>query len=261
MNSAAAVHAHMRARAESLLAQPPVMAARDPDCAELPLWLALNCPPAARADTAKLVARLARRIPACAAAAAQARARLAFPARGAHVRLARRAAPLAAGLLLALLGASPAPAGRAPRRDRALLPAPARPGLAPLPAADLAIGAPLAPTFHERGFASWYGPRFHGRQAADGTIYDQEALTCAHRTLRLGTWLRVSRELKDGGRRSVLVQVTDRGPYAQIDRRVIDLSRGAARELGMLDSGLAPVTLEIVVPREKNVLHFGRAKR
>lgn len=72
--------------------------------------------------------------------------------------------------------------------------------------------------------ASWYGPGFHGRRAADGSRFDQDALTAAHKTLRFGTRVRVTCEATG---RSVVVRITDRGPF--IAGRAIDLSRGAAR--------------------------------
>ncbi len=78
------------------------------------------------------------------------------------------------------------------------------------------------------GLASWYGADFHGRRTASGQRYDMDAFTAAHRTLPFGTLLRV-RNVETG--RVVLVEVTDRGPF--IRRRVVDLSRAAARFLGV----------------------------
>ena len=92
-----------------------------------------------------------------------------------------------------------------------------------------------------RGAASWYGPGFHGRLTANGERFNQEALTAAHRTLRFGTRVRVT-NLHNG--RSVVVRINDRGPF--IDGRVIDLSKAAARAIGMLNSGVAPVRLQIL---------------
>ncbi|MER3478646.1 MAG: septal ring lytic transglycosylase RlpA family protein, partial [Leptolyngbya sp. ERB_1_2] len=70
------------------------------------------------------------------------------------------------------------------------------------------------------GMASWYGPYFHGRQTANGEIFDQDELTAAHPTLPLGTFLKVTNRLNG---KSIVVRVNDRGPY--FDNRVLDLSR------------------------------------
>ena len=91
------------------------------------------------------------------------------------------------------------------------------------------------------GKASWYGHAHHGKKTASGEIYDMHALTAAHRTLPLGTKLRVT-NLENN--RSVVVRVNDRGPY--VDGRVLDLSRAAARELGELGDGLFDVRLEVL---------------
>ena len=88
-----------------------------------------------------------------------------------------------------------------------------------------------APEF-ERGMASWYGPRFHGRRTANGEVFDMHALTAAHPKLPFGSVVRVL-NLETG--RSVDVRINDRGPH--IRRRVIDLSRAAAKALGLLDAG------------------------
>ncbi|NEO68868.1 MAG: septal ring lytic transglycosylase RlpA family protein, partial [Moorea sp. SIO3H5] len=83
-----------------------------------------------------------------------------------------------------------------------------------------------------RGIASWYGSAFHGRRTASGERFNQYALTAAHRTLRFGTRVKVT-NLRNG--RSVIVRINDRGPY--IRGRIIDLSRGAARIIGLVRSG------------------------
>lgn len=89
--------------------------------------------------------------------------------------------------------------------------------------------------------ASWYGPKFHGRMTANGEIYDQMALTAAHKSLKFGTLLKVT-NTKNG--RSVIVRINDRGPY--IEGRDLDLSKGAAIELGLLKKGVARVKIEEV---------------
>lgn len=91
------------------------------------------------------------------------------------------------------------------------------------------------------GTASWYGPRFHGRRTANGEIFNQRALTAAHRKLPLGTVVRVT-SLDTG--RSVTVRINDRGPY--IDGRIIDLSHAAARRLGIVRQGVGRVRVQVV---------------
>jgi len=98
-----------------------------------------------------------------------------------------------------------------------------------------------APPPHQTGVASWYGDEWQGRITASGKPFDDSKLTAAHRTLPLNTRVRVT-NLKTG--RSVEVTITDRGPY--IDGRVIDLSKAAAKKLGMVKEGLVPVRIESV---------------
>jgi len=94
--------------------------------------------------------------------------------------------------------------------------------------------------------ASWYGPKFHGKLTANGEIYNQMALTAAHKSLKFGTLLKVTNP-KNG--RSVIVRINDRGPY--IEGRDLDLSKGAAIELGLLRKGVARVKIEEVTPGNK----------
>jgi len=91
------------------------------------------------------------------------------------------------------------------------------------------------------GMASWYGPGFHGNRSASGERYNQNALTAAHRSLPFGTKVQVT-NLNNG--RSVVVRINDRGPY--IGGRVIDLSAAAARMLGVMRTGVAPVRLQVL---------------
>jgi rare lipoprotein A len=91
------------------------------------------------------------------------------------------------------------------------------------------------------GYASWYGPGFDGNYSASGEVFNQEALTAAHPSLPFGTNVRVTN--MDNGQ-SVVVRINDRGPYAH--DRVIDLSAGAARIIGLIQSGVAPVSLEVL---------------
>ena len=91
------------------------------------------------------------------------------------------------------------------------------------------------------GTASWYGKQFHGRETANGERYDMYQLTAAHRTLPLGTWVKVT-NLRNG--RWVLVRINDRGPVPK--DRIIDLSYTAAQMLDMKAYGLARVRLDLV---------------
>jgi rare lipoprotein A len=95
--------------------------------------------------------------------------------------------------------------------------------------------------FKERGVASWYGKKFHGRKTSSGVIYDMHAMTAAHKTLPLPTEVRV-RNLKNG--RSIIVTVNDRGPF--VDNRIIDLSYAAAVKLDMIREGTALVEIGVV---------------
>ena len=103
------------------------------------------------------------------------------------------------------------------------------------------LGCSKEPTHTLQGVASWYGYPHHGRLTASGRRFNMYELTAAHRTLPLGTRLRVT-NLSNG--RAVTVTITDRGPF--VKRRVIDLSYAAAREIGMIGPGTAPVQLEIL---------------
>lgn len=91
------------------------------------------------------------------------------------------------------------------------------------------------------GRASWYGPGFHGRRSASGEVFNQHALTAAHRTLPFGTLVRVT-NVSSGA--SVTVRINDRGPFG--GGRVIDLSAGAAQEIGMIRSGVATVRVDVL---------------
>lgn len=101
--------------------------------------------------------------------------------------------------------------------------------------ADLDIG------MKERGIASWYGDDFHGWVTASGELYDMHALTAAHRTLPLGTVVRVTNVVNG---RHVVIRINDRGPY--VNGRVLDLSYAAAKRLDMLRDGISAIQLEVV---------------
>lgn len=91
------------------------------------------------------------------------------------------------------------------------------------------------------GIASWYGPGFHGNRSASGEVYNQNAMTAAHRSLPFGTKVVVT-NLNNG--RSVVVRINDRGPFVR--GRVIDLSAAAARALGVMQTGIAPVQVQVL---------------
>lgn len=103
-----------------------------------------------------------------------------------------------------------------------------------------ATGLATASGTIEEGMASWYGPNFVGRPTANGEVFDPSQLTAAHRTLPFDTRVRVT-NLENG--RSVVVRINDRGPFK--DNRVIDLSQAAAREVGLMGSGVAPVRIDL----------------
>ena len=95
--------------------------------------------------------------------------------------------------------------------------------------------------FREKGLASWYGEPFHGRKTASGEVYDMNKISAAHKTLPLHTWV----EVKNLDTNKVLtMRVNDRGPF--VKGRVIDLSRAAAKEMGMLKAGVARVTVKAI---------------
>jgi rare lipoprotein A len=121
----------------------------------------------------------------------------------------------------------------------------------------------LSPTVvaAEDGLASWYGGKFHGRMTSSGEVFDTNTLTAAHRTLPFGTIVKVTN--RDNGK-TVLVKINDRGPF--VEGRIIDLSRAAAIQLGMIDSGVAHVSLQIMEFVSSNDLYaiqvgaFGQAQ-
>src|SRR5690554_772424 len=101
--------------------------------------------------------------------------------------------------------------------------------------------------FHEEGIASWYGEKFHGHLTSNGETYDMYAMSAAHKTLPLPTYVRVT-NLENN--KNVVVRVNDRGPFHH--NRIIDLSYVAAYKLGMLKSGTARVHIEALHPQADN---------
>ena len=135
------------------------------------------------------------------------------------------------------------------RTARALL-------LITLAAAGLTSGGAAAPVEQPRprraqtGLASYYGPGFHGEETASGEVFDQTEMVAAHRTLPLGSVVRVT-NLENG--RRVVLRVIDRGPYGANYRKgtIIDVSKGAARRLDFLTDGLVRVRVEVLsLPRD-----------
>jgi len=99
----------------------------------------------------------------------------------------------------------------------------------------------VAGPYYEVGIASWYGPGFQGNRTSNGEVYDMNGISAAHKTLPFGTIVRVV-DLDTG--RNVVVRINDRGPF--IEGRIIDLSKGAAEKLGIVNKGIAHVGLRIV---------------
>jgi rare lipoprotein A len=101
--------------------------------------------------------------------------------------------------------------------------------------------------YNETGIASWYGPDFHGKSTANGEVYDQNALTAAHKTLPMPTLVRVT-NLENG--RSIEVRINDRGPF--VNNRIIDLTRRGAQLLGFEGQGTARVRVQVM--KEDSIL-------
>jgi rare lipoprotein A len=99
--------------------------------------------------------------------------------------------------------------------------------------------------WHQIGLASWYGPQFQGKETANGETFNMHDLTCAHRSLPLGTWVKVTNLHT---RRWIVVRVNDRGPVP--DTRIADLSSEAATMLGIHARGVARVRLDVIDPQK-----------
>jgi rare lipoprotein A len=105
----------------------------------------------------------------------------------------------------------------------------------------LRIPPDAKPISVETGIASWYGGPYHNRRGSNGEVYNMHAMTAAHRTLPLGSIVRVT-NVKTG--RSTLVRITDRGPF--VEGRVLDLSQAAAKRIDLLQAGVAMVRIEVM---------------
>lgn len=106
--------------------------------------------------------------------------------------------------------------------------------------------------FQQQGIASWYGKKFHGKKTSNGEIYDMYAMTAAHKTLPLGTYVHVRNLDNDA---EVTVRINDRGPF--VKGRIIDLSYTAAQKIDIATSGTAPV---VIVALEKENRHRSQKK-
>jgi len=115
------------------------------------------------------------------------------------------------------------------------------------PETEQAPPATSQPTMMETGVASWYGPKFHGKLTASGEVFNQEKFTAAHQTLPWGSRVKVT-NLANG--KSVDVRINDRGPFGK--GRIIDVSRAAARALGMVGRGITTVRVEWLSDSERS---------
>jgi rare lipoprotein A len=113
------------------------------------------------------------------------------------------------------------------------------PQLSPRPEAEVSRND--QPVQVETGIASWYGAPYHNRRGSNGEVYDMNAMTAAHRTLPLGSIVRVTNLESD---KSAMVRITDRGPF--IEGRIIDLSQAAAKQIGLVQKGTGHVRVEVL---------------
>ena len=114
-------------------------------------------------------------------------------------------------------------------------------GSEPADAEASSVPADAKPISTETGMASWYGPPYHNRKGSNGEVYNMHAMTAAHRTLPLGSIVRVT-NVKTG--RSAVVRITDRGPF--IDGRIVDLSLAAAKAVDVWQPGVARVRIDVL---------------
>jgi rare lipoprotein A len=121
-------------------------------------------------------------------------------------------------------------------------PAPAPPApITSKSAPETTVSPKAKPIYVETGLASWYGPPYHNHKGANGEIYNQNALTAAHRTIPLNSMVRVTNETT---KHTVIVRITDRGPF--IEDRIIDLSLAAAKAVDVWQPGTAMVKVEVL---------------
>jgi rare lipoprotein A len=138
---------------------------------------------------------------------------------------------------------TPTPNATAPTRGEATPPSKAdkKQERADEIARELSVPEGTKPLSVETGNASWYGAPYHNRRSSNGEIYDMHALTAAHRTLPLGSTVRVT-NLKTG--HFTVVRITDRGPF--VEGRIVDLSLAAAKQADIWQAGVAKVRLEVL---------------
>jgi len=123
----------------------------------------------------------------------------------------------------------------------------------PVPGPEPVIPPHAKPVSTEVGLASWYGPPYTNRKAADGSVFDQNAMTAAHRTLPMGALVRVTNLATN---QTVVVRITDRGPF--VAGRIIDLSLAAAKATGLYRMGVGKVRIEAYNPTDRAVDPEGR---
>ena len=166
-----------------------------------------------------------------------------LPLRRETVRRARSGLVLASALLFI--------AGCSHKQEVAATPPPppavtteAAPSPAPVPGPSLTADEQFVdthqPIYSETGIASWYGPPYHNRVGANGTVYDENGISAAHRTLPMGSLIRVV-NLKTG--QSAVMRITDRGPF--VPGRILDLSIGAAKAVGLWRAGTGEVRIDV----------------
>jgi rare lipoprotein A len=128
-----------------------------------------------------------------------------------------------------------------PAATPAPTPSPAPPAAAPATRPEITVPPDAKVLYAETGWASWYGPHYNKRRAANGEIFDMDSMTAAHLTIPLNSIARVT-NIKTGD--SVLLRITDRGPF--VNNRVIDVSKAAAQKLGVYRPGTALVKIEVL---------------
>jgi rare lipoprotein A len=128
----------------------------------------------------------------------------------------------------------------APPAETAPAPAPPAPAPGPSLTADEQFVDRHQPISSQTGMASWYGPPYHNRVSANGVVYDENGISAAHRTLPMGSLIRVT-NVKTG--QSAVMRVTDRGPF--VARRILDLSVGAAKAVGLWRAGTGEVRIDV----------------
>ena len=150
---------------------------------------------------------------------------------------------LSAVLVVSACGGGPGPSDRAPADDT--LPTGDNGGTRkignPYKVAGVWYHPEEDPTYDRTGYASWYGKQFHGRKTANGEVFNMNALTAAHKTLPLPSFVKVT-NLENG--RSILLRVNDRGPF--VKNRIIDVSRRGAQLLGFEKQGVTKVRVQVV---------------